>query len=77
MHVQYRLRPHLVGVSDPKWDKVGKAFVVLKPGATLAGELIEYCRKRLAKHNIPKYVEFRTELPRTTAGTILKRELGY
>jgi len=37
---------------------VGKAFVALKPGASLMAELIEHCRKLLAKYKIPKQVAF-------------------
>ncbi|MBY6274125.1 MAG: hypothetical protein CW346_18340, partial [Bacillaceae bacterium] len=61
---------------DPKWGEVGKAFVVLKPGMRLTEEeLIEHCRKLLAKYKIPKQVEFLPELPKNAAGKILKREL--
>ncbi len=66
----------VVGIPDPKWGEVGKAFVVLKPGMRLTEEeLIEHCRKLLAKYKIPKQVEFLPELPKNAAGKILKREL--
>jgi fatty-acyl-CoA synthase len=66
----------VVGVHDDKWGEVGKAVVVLKPGATLtAADLIEHCRTRLARYKVPKLVEFRDSLPKSAAGKILKREL--
>ena len=53
-----------------------KIFVVLKPGETAtAEELIEWCRQGLARYKVPKYVEFRDELPKTLVGKILRREL--
>lgn len=66
----------VVGVSDPTWGEVGKAVVVLKPGATLTeAELLAHCRERLARYKVPKRVEFRDALPKSAAGKILKREL--
>jgi fatty-acyl-CoA synthase len=66
----------VIGVPDPKWGEIGKAVVVLKPGATLTGdELLEHCRKLLARYKVPKLVEFRDALPKSAAGKILKREL--
>jgi long-chain acyl-CoA synthetase len=38
-------------------------------------EVKEFCAKSLAKYKIPRQVEFRTELPKTTVGKILRREL--
>lgn len=65
----------VVGVPDPKWGEVPKAFVTLKPGATVsAEELMNFCRENIARFKVPKHVEFR-ELPKTTTGKILKYEL--
>lgn len=51
-------------------------MVVLKPGAVVdANELIEHAREKLAGFKIPKRVYFVAELPRNTAGKLLKREL--
>jgi fatty-acyl-CoA synthase len=67
----------VVGVPDPKWGEVGKAFVSLKSGANLtAEELIAFCAGNLAKYKIPKLVEFRAELPKGDSGKILKRLLS-
>lgn len=53
-----------------------KAYVVLKPGETATDqEIIEYCRQNLAPYKVPKFVEFRTELPKTMVGKILRRVL--
>jgi len=67
----------VAGVPDPHTSEAVKAWVVLEPGAALtAEELKEYCRKELAAYKVPKHVEFRTELPKTTVGKVLRRELA-
>jgi fatty-acyl-CoA synthase len=66
----------VVGIPDEKWGEVGKAYVVLKPGATATEEeLIRFMQERLARYKVPKGVEFLSELPISGAGKILKREL--
>jgi fatty-acyl-CoA synthase len=63
----------IVGVPDEKWGEVGKAFIVLKPGATLSnGEIFEFLSGKVAKYKIPKYVECIDELPKTGSGKIQK-----
>jgi long-chain acyl-CoA synthetase len=53
-----------------------KAYVVLKPGQTATEEeIIEYCRENMAYYKVPKFVEFRDELPKTMVGKILRRVL--
>jgi len=48
----------------------------LRQGAEAsAGELINFCKERLAKYKSPKSVEFAGSLPKTPSGKILKREL--
>jgi len=70
------LEAAVVGVPNEKWGEVGKAFVVLKPGKSLSQEqVLEYLDGKLARYKIPKYYEFREELPKSAAGKILKREL--
>lgn len=64
----------VIGVKDPyKMQKV-KAFVVLKKGITpneaLKSELVEYCRKHIARYAMPYDIEFREELPKTGVGKI-------
>jgi len=53
-----------------------KVYVVLKEGETATEEeIIEFCRENLAPYKVPKFVEFRTELPKTMVGKILRRVL--
>jgi fatty-acyl-CoA synthase len=66
----------VVGVPDPKWGEVGRAFVVLKPGmAATADELLAHMAAHLARYKAPRSVEFRSELPLSGMGKILRREL--
>lgn len=65
-----------IGVPVDSNNQRAKVFVVLKKGETAtAEEIIEWCRAGLAKFKVPKYVEFRDELPKTMVGKILRREL--
>lgn len=53
-----------------------KAYIVLKEGAAATPEeIIEFCRKELSKFKVPKEVEFRTHLPKTLVGKVLRRVL--
>ena len=66
----------VAGVPDPLRGEIVKAWVVLKPGETMTEkDLKEWCRKSLARFKVPRQVEFRTELPKTTVGKVLRREL--
>ncbi len=66
----------VAGVPDPYRGETVKAWVVTKPGEELSEEEVkDWCRERLAKFKVPTHVEFRTELPKTTVGKILRREL--
>ena len=66
----------VIGIPDEKWGDVGKACVVLKPGAQATEEeLTAHMQQRLARYKVPKSVEFLPELPISAAGKILKREL--
>ncbi|MEM0134666.1 MAG: long-chain fatty acid--CoA ligase [Thermoplasmatales archaeon] len=65
-----------VGVKEAQHGEVVKAFVVLKDGQTATEEEIkEFFQGKIAKFKIPRYVEFRKELPKTLVGKILRREL--
>lgn len=66
----------VVGVPDEYRGETLKAFIVLKEGETMTEEeVIAYCRERLAAYKVPKLVEFVAELPKSTVGKILRREL--
>lgn len=66
----------VIGVPIGSTDQRVKAFVVLKDGETATeGEIIAWCREGLAKYKVPKYVEFRAELPKTMVGKVLRRQL--
>lgn len=66
----------VAGVTDEYRGETVKAWVVLKPGETATvDELRDWCRDRLAAFKVPTQVEFREELPKTTVGKILRREL--
>ncbi len=65
-----------IGVPDEKSGEAVKVFVVSKPGAALTVEIIrEHCKKELTGYKLPKHIEFRTELPKSNVGKILRREL--
>ncbi|HWN85189.1 MAG TPA: long-chain fatty acid--CoA ligase [Vicinamibacterales bacterium] len=67
----------VAGVPDPVKGEVAKAWVVLKPGEKATeDEVRAYCRQRLAPYKVPGRVEFRTELPKTMVGKILRRALA-
>jgi long-chain acyl-CoA synthetase len=64
-----------VPVGQEKGERV-KAYVVLKPGETATEEeLLAYCRENLAYYKVPKFIEFRDDLPKTMVGKILRRVL--
>lgn len=71
----------VVGLPDEKWGETVRAVVVLhenyNPGDMLAGEIIEFCRDKIAGYKRPKSVVFikEEEMPRTGTGKILHRVL--
>jgi acetyl-CoA synthetase len=68
-----------IGVPDPVRTEVIKAFIIptagVQPDDALADELREFVRGRLAKHEVPRLIEFVDALPMTTTGKIMRREL--
>ncbi|MBX9452771.1 MAG: long-chain fatty acid--CoA ligase [Mesorhizobium sp.] len=64
-----------VGVPDEKSGEVPKIFVVKKDPNLTDKDLIEFCKDKLTGYKRPRQVEFRTELPKTNVGKILRREL--
>ena len=66
----------VAGIPDPYRGETVKAWVVVKPGESLTEqEVRDWCRERIAVFKVPTHVEFRSELPKTTVGKILRREL--
>lgn len=66
----------VVGVPDAYRGETVKAVLSLKPGAQVtAEEIIAYCKARMAAYKYPRVVEFLPDLPKTTTGKILRREL--
>jgi acetyl-CoA synthetase len=69
----------VVGVPDPVRTESIKAFIVLKegtpPSPTLVENIRDFVRDHLAKHEVPRDIEFVSALPMTTTGKILRREL--
>jgi long-chain acyl-CoA synthetase len=70
-----------VGVPDPETpgNERVKAFIVLKAGIEesdkLKDEIREYCKRKLAPYKVPKFIEFKKELPMTLVGKVLKRKI--
>lgn len=65
-----------IGVPVDSDNQRAKAFVVLKAGQTVTPEeLIAWCKEGLAPYKVPKFIEFRPELPKTMVGKVLRRQL--
>ena len=65
----------IVGVPDGKSGEVVKIFVVRKDASLTSPQVMAHCRENLTGYKLPKYIEFRNELPKTNVGKILRREL--
>ena len=68
----------VIGISDPYMGETVKAFIVLKEPSTkdsAEAEILDYCRGKLAKYKVPRYVEFVPDLPKTLVGKVLRRKL--
>ena len=66
----------VIGVPDEYQGQSVKAFVKLKKGQSLgADQLAAFLREHIGKHEIPRHIEFRTELPKTMVGKLSKKEL--
>ncbi|MFX1599005.1 MAG: long-chain fatty acid--CoA ligase, partial [Promethearchaeota archaeon] len=71
----------IIGVPDPNLpgsEKV-KAYIVLKDDYNeteeIKTEIIEFCRKNVSPYKVPKFIEFRKELPETLVGKVLRKDL--
>jgi long-chain acyl-CoA synthetase len=64
-----------VGVPDEKSGEAVKVVIVKKDPTLTAEKVKAFCREQLTGYKLPKYVEFRTDLPKSNVGKILRREL--
>jgi long-chain acyl-CoA synthetase len=64
-----------IGVPDERTNEAIKLFIVKKDESLTAEEIIAFCRTELTNYKVPKLVEFRTELPKTNVGKILRKDL--
>lgn len=66
----------VVGIPDDTKGELAKAFVVCKPGVEIdTDEVLEFCRERLAAYKVPRAIEVVDDLPKTSSGKVLRREL--
>jgi acyl-CoA synthetase (AMP-forming)/AMP-acid ligase II len=66
----------VVGAPDPKWGEIVVAAVTLKPGHSVdEAELIAHCKKFLSSFKIPKRIDFRDQMPMSSFGKILRRDV--
>jgi long-chain acyl-CoA synthetase len=69
------LETAVIGLPDAKSGEVVKAFIVRKDPNLAADDVIKFCHEQLTNYKVPKQIEFRTELPKTNVGKILRRQL--
>lgn len=65
----------VIGVPDEKSGEAVKAFIVKKVDSLTADEIKQHCHQFLTGYKIPKYIEFRKELPKSPVGKILRKDL--
>ncbi len=65
----------VVGIPDQKSGEAVKAFIVKREEALTDEELRAYCKEHLTSYKVPRHYEFRTDLPKSNVGKILRKEL--
>jgi long-chain acyl-CoA synthetase len=65
----------VIGVPDGAAGEAVKAFIVRRDETLTADEVRAFCKEKLTPYKVPKYVEFRNELPKSNVGKILRKEL--
>ena len=74
--LKFVIETAVIGVADPIFGEAIKAYVVTdKRENNDEQKIINFCKKKLAVHKIPKYVEFRSNLPKNESGKIMKNQL--
>lgn len=64
-----------IGVPDEKSGEAVKVFIVKKDEGLTKEDLMKFCREQLTSYKVPKTIEFRTELPKSNVGKILRKDL--
>ncbi|MBA2403292.1 MAG: long-chain-fatty-acid--CoA ligase [Bdellovibrionales bacterium] len=64
-----------IGIPDDKSGEAIKVFIVKKDDTLTKDDLIKFCREQLTSYKVPKTVEFRTDLPKSNVGKILRKDL--
>ncbi len=64
-----------IGVPDPKAGEVVKMFVVSADPELTEAQVIDYCKQTMAGYKVPKYIEFRDQLPMSNVGKVLRKDL--
>ncbi len=64
-----------IGIPDEKQGEAIKVFIVKSEASLSEDDVAKYCRQNLTGYKVPKYIEFRDDLPKTNVGKILRREL--
>jgi long-chain acyl-CoA synthetase len=64
-----------IGVADPKAGEVVKMFVITSNAELTEAQVVEFCKANMAGYKVPKYVEFRDQLPMTNVGKVLRKDL--
>jgi long-chain acyl-CoA synthetase len=64
-----------IGIPDDKSGEAVKLFIVKKDASLTSDELMKHCKENLTGYKLPKLIEFRTELPKTNVGKILRKDL--
>jgi len=65
----------VIGVPDEKSGEAVKAFIVKKDPNVTAEDIVKFCHTQLTNYKVPRHIEFRTSLPKTNVGKILRRQL--